>query len=293
MRRIRNALLRYAPPGVVLTDSPRGADLHILDFVGQHPEIEDRVLHPQTGLMRDIPSLPVCRNYVIIYHCPPPAGPVETAEKEFAELDYRPLFENAKLVIGFRDPAEEGGWGKLDWTKINYFLTPWGYEDHLFFYAGEEKRILCVMTGYVSEPEALREVWAAARIAGGTVVHVGGSIGLDGMEGYMRVEGISDEELRRLYASSLYVNAIRKEGGFELPGIEGAACGAQPIYADLPCYRRWFDDIGLFVDPAEVMEGVARIFTMKVRREGIEEKVRRFEWRKIAPRIWEEVRKAL
>ena len=283
MTRIRRALMDYRPPEVVFVRDPRDADLHILDFIGQHPQIEDSVLNPATSLFRSVPSLPVCSKYVILLHCHPPAG------SGLLELDYSKLFERAVLVVSYLKPEWMGSWGNIDWSKVEYYLTPWGYDGRIFVNTNRPRDILCLMTGYVAETEKLIEVWSAAAIAGGETVHVGGNIGLDGKVRYRRLEGITDKQFVSLLQRSKYVNAIRLPYGFELVGIEGAACGAQPIYLDLPCYRYWFGDIGLFVDPAEVMEGLAKIFAHRVRREGFEEKVKRFEWGNVAPKIWEEI----
>jgi len=287
MWRIRTALVGYAPLKVQFVNSPHEADLHILDFIGQHPTIEDRELNPTTGLMRSVPSLPKCRNYIIFYHCTAPPG------SELLELDYRSLFENAVLVVSYLKPEWTWEWGQLDWSKIKLFHTPWGYEPGVFYYNGESKDILCLMTGYVSVTEGLEAVWWAARQVGGEVVHIGGWIGLDGKPGYKRYEGISDQQMRELYSRSIYVNAIRAHHGFEVVGIEGAACGAQPIYLDLPCYRYWFGDIGLFVPPGEVWDGLKRIFETRSGRSGLIKKAERFAWKNIAPRIWEEILKSL
>ena len=283
MHRIRKALMDYAPKEVKFVERPQEADLHILDFIGQHPRIEDRELNPKTGLMRSVPSLPACPKYVLLYHCSPPP------ESWLLDLDYSELFANALLVVSYLKQEWVEPWGNIDWSEVEYCLTPWGYDGRIFKNFNKPRNILCLMTGYVAETERLIEVWSAAAIAGEEVVHVGGHIGLDGKMRYRRVEGIDDKGFVDLLQRSKYVSAIRYPYGFELVGIEGAACGAQPIYLDLPCYRYWFGDIGLFVDPAEVMEGLARIFAHRVRREGIEEKVKRFEWSNIAPGIWEEI----
>jgi len=130
-------LMKYAPPEVEFVHLPHEADLHILDFIGQHPFIEDK-----DGLMKRVPSLPKCPNYVLLYHCG-------------SGLDYRyqPLFENAVLVVSYLKPEwpEEV---QLDWSKIKLFHTPWGYKSETFYYDGAYKDILCLMTGYVSETSA-------------------------------------------------------------------------------------------------------------------------------------------
>jgi len=282
MSRIRVALIEFAPEGVDFV-SLGEADLHILDFIGQHPTIEDKNLFPNS-LFRDIPSTPQRSDYVIIFHCEPPPN---IWDKEVLKLTEE-LFLRARCVITHLRPDWLDVYQDFDWGNINWFQTPWGYDPRVFYYNGESKEILCLMTGYVARSEALDLIYTAARICGGKVVHVGGDIGLDGSPGYTRYERISDSQMRELYAQSLYVNAIRLENGFELPGIEGAASNSQPIYTDLPSYRYWFSDIGLFVPPDDIHEGLVKIFKTKLRK-ALVEKVRRFEWRNIAPRIWEEM----
>jgi len=287
MHRIRAALMRYAPPGVSFVDSWREAELHILDFIGQHPTVEDREFNPHHGLMREVPSLPKCERYVLLFHCtaPPDSG--------LLGMDYRPLFEGALLVVSTLIPEWVEPWGKLDWSKIPLFHTPWGYDPEIFRRLPERKTFLCLMTGYVAETEFLQVVYEVAQKAGGEIVHIGGDIGLDGSPGYLRYEGVSDEEMCRLYSQSLYTNAMRAYHGFEMVGIEGAACGSQPVYLDLPGYRHWFSDLGLFVSPRNVAEELEEIFRKKPRRRKLGEKVERFKWEGIAPRIWEKIWESL
>jgi len=83
MWRIRDALIRYAPDNVIFVNHFSKADLHILDFIGQHPEVEEAVLHPRTigRLFKEAPSLPRCDKYVILLHTPPlPEYRVQKAE---------------------------------------------------------------------------------------------------------------------------------------------------------------------------------------------------------------------
>jgi len=264
-------------------NNSREADLHILDFIGQHPFIEDRDLNPHHGLMRNVPSLPKCDKYILLYHCTAPPG--------FAllHMDYRLLFEKACLVVSFLKPEWVWKWGQLDWSKIKFFHTPWGYDPDVFYYNGENKDILCLMTGYVDITEGLRAIYEEGRRVGGTIVHVGGSIGLDGKPGYKRYENIDDKLMRELYCRSEYVNAIRAHYGFEVVGIEGGACLAQPIYLDLPCYKYWFSDIGVFVPSSSVWNGLRQVFERRPKQENLTEKVKRFQWNKIAPQIWEQI----
>jgi len=274
----------YAPPGIQFAPQPTAA-VHILDYIGQHPTIEDREISGAESLFKAVPSVPKSQDYIVIFHCEPAPG--RWGDDVLRETEM--LFRKARLVFGFLSPEWLTTFRHFDFSKINYYQTPWGFDPKVFHPVKMKKRFVCLMTGYVAEAEYLEAVYWAARQVGGEVIHIGGPVGLDRRPGYMRYEGVGDRQMREFYSESYYVNAIREPYGFELPGIEGAACGAQPIYLDLPCYRYWFSDIGLFVDPGEVWDGLKRIFEMGIRREGLTEKVKGFEWGKIASRIWRKI----
>lgn len=110
-----------------------------------------------------------------------------------------------------------------------------------------------VTTGYVSgrPAEAIAEVWEAALACGYRVVHVGGKIKDAWRPGVRVREGISDQELRLIYRSAAYVASLRYVEGFELPALEGLACGATPILFDQPDLRHWYGDAALYVPELE------------------------------------------
>jgi len=282
MHRIRNALLKYAPPEVSLADKPSEDAVHILDFVGQHPTVEDRVLHPTTGLMRSVPSLPVSSKYVIIYHCPPML--------EFRKYvsEYRSLFEGSRLVFGTYEQSYVYPYD----AKINYYRTPWGYDPKVFYPRASEKKYLALTTGYVIQDEYIDWIAYACKIHDKSMVHIGGRNVIDGLYaiyGSLKIshyEKISDDDMANLYSSSWFTNAMRGILGFELPAVEGYACGSQPILLDLPCYRYWFNDFGVFVNSRDdVVDVLSKPIYVTPKAEVLE----RFKWENIAPRIWEKI----
>ena len=80
----------------------------------------------------------------------------------------------------------------------------------------------------------------------GYISHVGANMRYG--PGYVHYENVPDETMAWLYSSSKLSVGLRRIEGFELPIIEGAACGAVPVAFDLECYRHWFNDIAIFID---------------------------------------------
>jgi len=178
---------------------------------------------------------------------------------------------------------------RIDWRKVEYYLTPWGVDDGIFHKVkGKEREFDNLMTGYVSKTEALTEVYEAVKAIGGKMIHLGGNIGLDGMPGYRRMENVSDEELVMLLNACKYVWAGRHYVGFEIIGLEGAFCGAKPIYMRYPCYLYYFRNVGLFVRPFPTKNLIKDLIEILSKRpEPIpREMLERFRWANIAPCVW-------
>jgi glycosyltransferase involved in cell wall biosynthesis len=302
MRRIRDALIKWRPPEVEFVDWPTQDAIHILDWIGQDPEVEDAVLHPKDSLFKEVPSLPRTEKYVILYHIWNVNYHAPEARKRVRDklAALNRIFTNAALVITYSpyltkyhpviNPVE------IEWEKVNAFVTPWGYDPDKFYNMCLPRDYLVMATGYVAETEFIREVYEAARRAGGRMIHVGGDVGIRDVDNYERREGISDDEMLMLYNRSVYVNAMRDTVGFEVVGVEGLACGCTPIYLDLPCYRYWLDGMAIFVPPSRygMVERLEEIFrrglTVAVDRRRLREK---FSWEYVAPRIWRAILEAV
>jgi len=283
MHRIRDALIKYKPPNVEFVDTPEEGAIHILDFIGQHPTIEDRILHPYTGLMRAVPSTPKTKKYVLIYHC--------WHSENINKFDYNSLFQNASVVITHSPYLAQFhecfSPMKIDYKKVNFYVTCWGYDPDVF-YESNLKRIFTILaTGYIAEDERLTQVYRAVKSIDGKMVHVGGNIGLQPNNHYIRLENIPDSVMCYLYNQSKYVNAIRLPIGFEVVGIEGLACGCTPIYLDSPAYRYWFKDWGLFVKQDNETEELIKIFKLNLQPRIDKDKFKKtFSWEYVAPKIW-------
>ena len=157
-------------------------------------------------------------------------------------------------------------------------------------------------SGYVSAPnaEAIEEVWIAAKKLNIPVIHLGPK-NVAGMHAYSDEIGsnypsfhneISDRHLCYLYRSSIYVSGLRHIEGFELPALEGLSCGARPILFDLPCYRKWFTNRGIYVKEShgeELINQLVEIFSRKpleVAQSCRDEVIRKFSWKAICEGFW-------
>jgi glycosyltransferase involved in cell wall biosynthesis len=264
--RIRWGLLKYAPPEVELTSSPEKAELQILDWTG------------------DIVK-PACSKYVLLVHNPP-----IHRNQEFL----REVFQKAELCITYTKYytfRNEYCPSPLELEKFRWLVTPWGVDLDMFYINSliRERPHLIMCTGTVAETELHREIYEAVRRVGGKMVHVGSDVGIKG-EGYTLISmWIPDYEMNLLYNMSRYVSAIRKPWGFELPGIEGLACGCTPIWLNHPIHREWFEGYGLFIDTNRVTEELIEIFKSEKKVNVSREKLEKFNWKNIAERIWREI----
>lgn len=106
-------------------------------------------------------------------------------------------------------------------------------------------------SGYVAGPgaEAIEECILAAKQLGQTSVHLGPRPINMSPTTVCNSTGtfIMDDVLGGLYRRSRYVSGLRFVEGFEMPAVEGLACGARPIMFDRPDAHAWFDGHAVFV----------------------------------------------
>jgi hypothetical protein len=150
------------------------------------------------------------------------------------------VWDKAKLVVSYYDlPIPER-------LRYKFLRMPLGYDPKKFYQDPNVPKVYdAIVTGFVDggTGEVLSDVWRA----GGHIAHVGENLRLGA--GYNHFVNISDKKLCELYQQSKYVVALRYVEGFELPVIEGYACGCRPIIFDLPCYTHWFGDFSHKIDP--------------------------------------------
>lgn len=272
MVRVADALIRHKPKDVEIVRSASAADLTVLHVIGPG----------------SFEGVDLTRPHAIIQYCFKSAG---------LPLDAWPLiWAQAKLVWSYYDLDQ--------YTKlpINFYYAPLGVDPTFTQDYKPGFRDVDVMTsGYVSGPisEAIAEVATAAELLGFRVLHLGPQT-VEGMAPvkYRRwhaVCGIDDSQLASDYRRTRLVSGLRHVEGFELPALEGLACGARPIVFDRPEMRAWYQDWAVFVPECSGEELVQRLLGVLPRlrapisQADQEEVRRRFDWEPIARRFWEGV----
>jgi len=272
MERIRQAFIGHSPPGILFVDRGEPDVVHCLNWVGQNP----REHTARCEIIQGVPTLPLTSRYIVFVH---------VGNSHYRDLDpfYQRILAGALLVVTYDREI-------LGYEGSNVLETPWGFEPSIFFREGWSRGYKVLATGYVADSEAIDACYDACIQLGVRICHVGGFIrNLPRHSLYERLEGVPDPLLRRLYSSSEYVSGMRREGGFELPVIEGYACGAQPIVFEHPTMRKWYSDFALFVpnlprgDLAEVLVDIFKHPRSLNPRPDILE---RYSWEPIIARIW-------
>jgi glycosyltransferase involved in cell wall biosynthesis len=265
MYRINREIKRTAPQGIEFVDDATRADVQILDVIG-------------TGSLDHL----CVRAYVLLQHC------YLTTERPEASY-WLPIFDAARLVVSYHDLRALTGS-----DEFAFYRAPLGVDGTLFHEHDMRRDIAVLTTGYDAAGEAIREchdaVFRELAGRGGGAIHVGASSCAH--ERAEAVEGISDEELARCYSRCRYVSGLRRGEGFELPVIEGLACGARPICFDTPGYRHWFDGHAVFVPEApyeELVVALADVFEREPKAVTAEERgevLQRFSWDLVLGEFW-------
>lgn len=265
MLRVTEALMKHGVPSdVSFVGRPVNADVQVLHVIGQDV------------LQYDWP-----REYVVIQYCYQTAGGSLSQWQKF--------WSKARFVWSYYD---------LDVVGAPFYQAPLGVD--AIFQIQEGYRDSVLTTGYVSGPgaEPIEEMSCAAEDLGLRTLHVGPDH-IQGMKRYPKdfesFLDISDEFLVALYNRALWVSGMRYVEGFEMPVIEGLACGARPICFDRLDMRRWYDGHAVFIPETqgvelqgilkEVMQSPPQPVT-NAEREGV---IAQFSWPKIAHGFWQQM----
>lgn len=279
MERIRQAFLKYAPQGTEFFDAVRTGVhddvIHCVNWIGQNPREHTK----RDEICMGVPTLPLTEKYLVFAHIGNP---------HYRDLDshYQGLLAGAMLVVTYDKRI-------LGYEGSNIYETPWGFEPDVFHYAPLHKRYKILCTGYMADAEGIDACWDACRRLRKRLCHVGGRLPeVPPMVWNERYEGIKDDKMRALYNASEYVSGMRREGGFELPVIEGYACGAQPIVFDQPTMRKYYSDFAIFVPNIprnELTERLIRVLFEKRNIQPRPEILERFRWSTIMARMWRRI----
>ena len=264
--RVAHALRSHAPDEIEIVDDVSAADVQVLHVIGAGS---------LDHLARD--------DYVLLQYC------YLTTEHPDASY-WLPLFQRARLVMSYYDL-----YGLTGSTDFAFLHAPLGVDGEVFYDRGVARDAVVLTTGYVLEGEAIGECHDAAfrvlRGSSGGMIHVGPRFWTH--RDLETVEGISDDLLAQRYSRAKYVSGLRRGEGFELPVVEGLACGARPVCFDTPTYRQWFDRYAVFVPELphdELVPVLANVFATDPEPVSDEERsaaLATFDWARIARSFWD------
>jgi hypothetical protein len=273
--RVAKALRRYAPADVELVapETP-DPDLHVLHVIGS--DVLTR------------PELTRSSRYAVIQYCFKTAG---------GELEaWQKLWSGAQLTWSYYN---------LPILSGRFMYSPLGVDENFYEIPSQQpglRRIGVVTSGFVSGPpaEAIEEVADAALRANCSVFHLGPR-GIENMtprleESWSNAMNISDTELCFKYNLARYVSGLRYIEGFEMPVVEGFACGAAPIVFSREETRAWFaPPLATHVPECSGEELVERLVEIlrtppaKLADAERERLLAEFNWQVIAERFWKAV----
>jgi hypothetical protein len=264
-------LEHFAPPWVEITTRRDAADIvveHVIgaDAIGAQPE----------------------KPYVVIQYC----------------------FASANSQEGFDVSSWNDYWTQAELVWSYYDLTPYMPHAAKFYHAplgvdsvfrtqkfdNTARPIGVVTSGYVNGPgaEAIEDVAHAAKIVGQRVVHIGPMpTNLSGPmpDNWCNLFDIPDSQLAHVYCNARWVSGLRYGEGFELPALEGLACGARPILFARPDMQ-WYAGHGTFIPETvgpPLVDALVRILSEPPRPVPAHEHealMRRFDWKYIVGNFW-------
>lgn len=262
MVRVAKALIKYAPPDVQFVGKPAHADVQVLHVISSDAFLYNR---PQ--------------EYVVIQYCFKSAGGSLEQWQDF--------WSRSRFVWSYYD---------LDVMKVPFYYSPLGVDE--VFKTTEGNRNSVMTSGFVSGPgsEPIEDVAIAAASLKMPTIHIGPQH-VEGMKHYPNkfkvYSDVGDEELVELYNRSLWVSGMRYVEGFEMPAVEGLACGARPICFDRAEMRKWYNGHAVFVPETsgqelrQILVNVLQSPPVPVTMAEREKIADQFSWPKIAHGFWQ------
>jgi glycosyltransferase involved in cell wall biosynthesis len=269
MFRVSRALTRYAPIHVDVVRRPEIADFHVMHVIGP-----DAVPY----------AAALGTPYAVIQYCLKTAGGYHDG--------WYDMCRKAAVV-----------WSYYRLDLDDYYHAPLGVNGDIFR-AVQIERNSVMTSGYVTGPtsEAIEEVAIAAAVCDIPVTHLGPVPVVEGSltpmltpGAWRSIEGVTDSVLAVEYSSCMWVSGLRHIEGFELPVIEGLACGARPLVFDQPDMRYWYGDHAVFIRECsgdELVNELVKVFANPARPVSIEERehvLAKFDWKTIAEGFWNRV----
>jgi hypothetical protein len=282
VRRIADALVRYAPPNVQIVTDDAEADLVIFQVVGVQ-NFSDESL-PQKILIAKQRG----QRYAIWHLC---VKSTENPDPRF----WAEIWQDACCVASYYDLGAYVGANNF-WVKSKFLHTPLGVDDQLTVWRPRHcfERIFTIGTsGYIAETEGAAEAAAAVHAVRGYQFHLGPNLGLGPRVMYKH--DLTDEQVAQAWNECQYVAGLRRCEGFELVAAEAVLCGARPIMFNAPHYTRWYGDLADYVTestPDNVAGALASLFRgpyRAVEQAEIDYARTVFHWPTILDKFWKRV----
>ena len=268
MFRVEKALKQYAPIDINFVETPAEADLQVLHVIG----------HDAYSYKTE------AKTFAVIQYC------FKTAEGDI--WDWRHFWRNSRVVWTYYPdlPVRLGD---------HVYLAPLGIDPVFRLYSNGHTRRGLLTSGYVNGigAEAIEEPTLAAAANNIPVFHLGPRpIGMNQLPPRWRsIHECTDQELAGYLNKVQWVSGLRYIEGFELPVIEGLACGARPIVFVRPETIYWYENHACFIEegnPHEIREQLTDVFSREplAVTEQEHECIRtRFDWQTIVEGFWKMV----
>lgn len=242
----------------------------------ENPNIADLIIKPIVNY-KDVDDL--AEDAIIWQLC------YKTAGENLEFWNY--VWRKAKLVISYFDlPVPPD-------VEYKFLRMPLGYDPNIFQALSTPRTADVLTTGYMDGKghEVIREFVDVFEV----VHHIGRNFKYD--KGYLNHESVSDRHLVELYNDSRFVSGLRYIEGFELPVVEGMACGCVPIIFDMECYTHWYR-YAVTINPqlpiTQQLIQYGRDINEELYdflREYNKEEAKNFTWQKVMIPFWERILK--
>jgi len=281
MHKIAQYLMEYKPDEVEVT-SFADCDINIEHIIGDHGI--SKCAHDKQLISRMKQ-----KKFVLLWYCFERSLDYIKNSKFFNWA-----FSDATMIYSYL-VFENYGFKEQD----NVVYGPLGYDHTFFKFDNKIERLSnsIMSTGYIASTECLEEIYNACKQARATMFHVGHNFNWNRII-YRQGEKLTEEQMRLIYASATFVSGLRRGEGFEIPVLEGAACGARPIVFNKSHYQ-WYKDFAIFIEESnfyEVRDSIYNVLLENINNPNIttseeeRKKIREtFGWDVIAKRFWEEV----
>jgi hypothetical protein len=275
--RVRDALVKYAPPSVQITQNKLEANLIIFHVVGRHDRVASEVYE----------AVERGQQYAIIQYC-------LRSTMQPSTIYWVGLWNKAKIVWSYYNLPQLCIDDKIripPFNPPNFYYAPLGIDSTIFKEYKYPKSFKIFACSQHALSEGARECAFAVKRVGGKMIFLGHELRRG--DDIKCIKGMSDEQLAEIYSQCEYVSGLRRVEGFELPVIEGLMCGARPIVFDRPEMRQWFNEFAIFIPETsreQVIDTLEKIFKEKatpVTKQEIALAKERFNWSIIIKGFWD------